>query len=376
MKKITASRVLTSRGIEKDIVITLDDTGKIVNIERGVENIDGVSHLEHYNGLIIPGMVNCHSHIEYSYVKGLIPRGSGLPEFIRSIIEIKIKNEVPDEKKADAAKVWDEKMFQQGVVAVGDHNNNDYVYDMKKGSKIYYHNFIELYDEDNQDADTTFHNGLKRAKESEQLGFTATVIPHACYTMEDRLIALTGGEATSCEGEKATGVLSTHFKESTALGGEDETSRVIDNISADRSSIIFVHSIYASREDMILAKNKFGDKLTISCCPLSNVFIEKTMGDIEMFRELGIRIAIGTDSLSSNDTLSMVDEMKSLSARYPNISMQEIIEMATINGAEALKIEQWAGTIEENKSPGIVLLENVDLVNMKFTENSTSRRIY
>ena len=375
MRKVTANKVLTENGFESNIIITFDQNGKIANIERNVENLDSIANLEYYNGILIAGMVNCHTHIEYSYVKGLIQRGSGLPEFIRSIIEIKVKNEIPDEKKSSDASVWDKKLYAQGVTGVADHNNNDYVYGVKKASKLYYHNLIELYDVDGQDADTTFHDGVKRMEEAKSYGMAATVIPHACYTMEDRLIALTGGEIESNKGVRATGVFSTHFKESLVLGGEDERERIIDNTSADRSSVILVHCIYALESDIQKAKDKFGDKLTLSPCPLSNIFIEKKMGDFDMYRKLGVRIALGTDGLSSNDTLSMVDEMKCVAKSFPNIPTKDIIEMATINGAKAIEIDSWAGSIAEGKTPGIVLLEGMDMVNMEFTDNATSRRI-
>lgn len=375
MKKITANLVLTPNGFEKGVVITLDDNSVIAKMEYNVENIDSISGLEYYNGVIIPGMVNSHSHIEYSYVKGLIPQGGGLPEFIRSIIGIKIKNEIPDSVKKEQASIWDKKLYEQGVVAVADHNNNDYVHEMKSSSSVYYHDLIELFDVDNQTADETFSQGIKRMEHSRSLGLGATVIPHACYTMEDRLIALTGGEVVSNDGIKATGVFSTHFKESVDLGGEKETSRIIDNVSKDRSSVIFVHCIYAKEEDLKPAMDKFGDKLTICSCPMSNLYIENKIGDFDLFRRLGIRMVLGTDSLSSNTMLSMVDEMKCLSRNYPNIPTEEIISMATINGAKAIEIDSWAGTIEEGKRPGLVLLEGMDLMKIKFTENTTSRRL-
>lgn len=375
MRKIAANYVFTQNGLESNIIITVDNNGIITKIDRAVENIDSIAGLEFYNGILIPGMVNCHSHIEYSYVKGMIPRGSGLPEFIRSIIEIKMKNEISDSDKASAAQKWDKILYQQGVTAVADHNNNDYVYDVKRNSNIYYHNLVELFDVDNQDADTTFHNGMNRVNQSNKYGLKATIIPHACYTMEDRLIALTGGEVSSNQGIKAKGVISIHFKESVVLGKEDETTRVISNISADRDNIIFVHCIYASESDIDAAKEKFNDKLTLALCPLSNIFIEKKMGDLDMFIKKGVRIALGTDSLSSNDILSMVDEMKCVQKNYPHISMTDIINMATINGAKAIGIDSWAGTIEVGKKPGIVLLESVDLKNMCFNENTTSRRV-
>lgn len=375
MKKIAAAFVATAAGIEKNGVITLDDNGVILNVETGVQGIDSLPNTEYYNGVLIPGMIDCHCHLEYSYVKGMIPRGAGLPEFIRSIIEIKQTHPLTDDQKAAPAMAWDAKLYAQGVVAVGDHNNNDYVYDIKRNSRVYYHNFVELFDMDGEDADTTFHNGMKRVDESHKYGLAASIVPHACYTMADRLIGLTGGELTSNKGVKATGPVSTHFKESVVLGGADERERMLSHLSPQRDNIILVHCIYATAEDLDAAIAKFGDRLTVSPCPMSNLFIEKRIGDYDLFRSRGVNIAMGTDSLSSNDTLSMAQEMATLQRCYPNIPTDEIIRMATANGARALGISDWAGSFEKGKKPGLVLLEGMNLKEMVFTDTVTSRRI-
>lgn len=359
----------------KNPLIVLSDSGEVLSVEENVTNVDSMEQVEFHNGLLIPGMVNSHSHLEYSYVLGKIKRGSGLPTFISSIINIKQTDPTTDEIKAEKAAIEDANMYEEGVVAVADHNNNDYVVEIKKRSKIYYHTLVEMFDLDGKTSDEAFACGLDRVKAHTDQNLAATIIPHATYTMEDRLLALCTGKATSDKGIKATGVASIHFKESVDMGGSDESSRVFATLSPDRSSFMLVHAIYASKEDIDRAIEILGNKLTVVTCPLSNIFIENNITNIDYLMKKGVRIAIGTDSLSSNTVISMVAEMRSLQEHYPNIPLQTIVQWATENGATTLGIESWAGTIEVGKRPGIVNITGVNFDTMTLTESSRGHRL-
>ncbi|MFI3262615.1 MAG: amidohydrolase family protein [Rikenellaceae bacterium] len=374
-RKIAAHYLLISNKFERNGIITLDENGVVENIELGVEDIDSRSNVEFYNGVLVPGFVNCHSHLEYSYVKGLIPPGGGLGEFIRTIIEIKIKDEIAEPTKIEAAQYWDAIMAQQGVVAVGDHNNNDYVYDVKKNSKIKYFNFIELYDMDGNTAQQTYEWGLERVKESRAYGFVSSIGPHANYTMEQELINLTGGSQIGDNGVKADGIVSVHFKESLDLGGGGEFDAIYEGLSADRDRILLVHSIYATRDDIKKMKSKLGDKITVVMCPVSNLYIENNMADLVMLQEEGVLVTLGTDSLSSNVSLSMVEEMKALQNKFSHLSLAEIVKMATENGAITLGIDDIYGTLEVGKQPGVVLLSGLDFESMILTDKAESKRL-
>lgn len=367
-RKICATYTALPDGFVKNCIVEVDSEGKIVSIQRDVKSLDSRSGVEYFNGILTAGLVNCHCHLEYSYVKGMIARGGGLPSFISAIIDIKYNRPIEESVKREMAAKWDDVMFKNGITAVGDHNNNDYVTDIKLSSKIFYHTFIELYDGDNENAATTFAKGVARAQQQRERGLTTSVVPHATYTISDELLSLICGESNQ-------GVLSTHFKESTVLGGDNEAQRMVDAISEKRSRALLVHTIYATKEDIDSAKKKFGDVLTVSPCPLSNIYIENRLPDYDMLIASGVRIAIGTDGLSSNEKLSIVDEMKCIQQYYPNIDLYTLIEWATKNGAEALCIDSWAGTIEVDKKPGLVLIENVDLQSMKLTDESTGSRI-
>lgn len=71
----------------------------------------------------------------------------------------------------------------------------------------------------------------------------------------------------------------------------------------------------------------------------------------------------------------MIEEMKVLQDNCDELSLNDIVEMATLNGAKALQLDHQYGSIEVGKSPGIVLLKDVDLKKCKLTANSRSERI-
>lgn len=349
MRRIAADYMISGGVLSRDPLIEVDDNGVIVSV---LCNVQKPADAEYFEGLLIPGMVNLHSHLEYSYIDGKIPQGGGLPHFISSIIKVKREDRTSEVEMIAAAERIDSQMFTEGVVAVGDHNNNDFVMSVKRASGIYYHTFIELFGLGGDD-NTLYHNGLERRAAHEKLGLRSSITPHACYSMSDQLLTLAGADSNG-------GVVSIHYKESLKMGGEEESQRIFSALSTGNSSVILVHGIYATEEEIERAQTLYGERVIITVSPLSNHYIEAQMADLDMLRRRGVRIGIGTDSLSSNTTISMVSEMVKITQLYPEIPLPEIVDWATINGARALGIDSWAGTIEVGKRPRIVNISGFD----------------
>ena len=139
-----------------------------------------------------------------------------------------------------------------------------------------------------------------------------------------------------------------------------------------RENILLVHEcsmgVDGARLVKALMQNPF-----IALCPLSNLFIHKTLPPVDMMRREGLQLCIGTDSLSSNDDLCIVDEMRCLQENFPELALGELLEWACLNGARFLGKDSIIGTIEEGKRPGLVLIEG--LKGDKLVKGSKSRRI-
>lgn len=95
---------------------------------------------------------------------------------------------------------------------------------------------------------------------------------------------------------------------------------------------------------------------------------------MDLLREMGCRICIGTDSLASNESLSMVGEMK----YFSDIPLRELVKWATWNGAEALGVQAQVGELAIGRKSGIVLIEGIEADaegELWLTERTTSRRL-
>ena len=110
-------------------------------------------------------------------------------------------------------------------------------------------------------------------------------------------------------------------------------------------------------------------------CPNSNLFIGERLPDLELLRQNNLRICLGTDGLSSNRKLSILEEMKTIQTYFPSIPLGDLVIWGTRNGAEALSMDDWGGTIEIGKRPGINLISGMDLQHLRLQPQSKVKRL-
>ena len=135
-----------------------------------------------------------------------------------------------------------------------------------------------------------------------------------------------------------------------------------------------VHNTVSESEDIEYAVSKFS-RLWLCLCAGSNQYISEMLPDLPMFIRHACKINLGTDSLASNTCLSILEELKIISMCYPQIELAELLKWSTLNGAEYLKINDVFGSFEKRKRPGINLIENADLLNIRLKEESRIRVI-
>jgi cytosine/adenosine deaminase-related metal-dependent hydrolase len=153
---------------------------------------------------------------------------------------------------------------------------------------------------------------------------------------------------------------------------KDHVDAVLNEITLS-GNLILVHNTYADSGTIRMIKQR--DNLFWCLCPNSNMYIENQIPPLDLLIGEDCEIVIGTDSLASNNKLSIVEELKILQLYFPSLSIDELIKWATINGAKALGEEDHFGKIEAGKEPGLLLLQNVDLINMKLLPDSFVTRL-
>jgi cytosine/adenosine deaminase-related metal-dependent hydrolase len=138
-------------------------------------------------------------------------------------------------------------------------------------------------------------------------------------------------------------------------------------------NLILVHNTFADRNTIKKVKER--DRLFWCLCPNSNIYIENKMPPLNLLLEEGCDLVIGTDSMASNSRLSILEEIKTLQAYSPLLPLEDLIRWATLNGAKALGKEDQFGKIETGMKPGLLLLQNIDLRNMKLLPESFVTRL-
>ena len=144
--------------------------------------------------------------------------------------------------------------------------------------------------------------------------------------------------------------------------------RVINSVPNEKR-LLLVHGCMATAKDI---ERLAALSPTWVLCPESNRYISDIKPPIQLFREMGANIAIGTDSLASARRLSMVENMRLLG---DNIPIAELLSYATLNGARAMGIDATKGSIEVGKCPGLVVLSGLDMHNLQLTAESITTRI-
>lgn len=390
MKSFSAQYIFTNTGAPLIRgIITTDDDGTIIGIEDTGGDLKERSSVQFYNGIIIPGFVNCHCHLELSHMKGSIAKGKGLGDFIK---EIRNNRNNIDTNILSAARSADNEMYQEGIVLCADVCNNPITFDIKKESRIRYLNLLEVFGIDPEKADKRMDELAKLAQAAEKLDLPFYVVPHSVYSLSLPLFRLLRKKSEN------NAITSIHFMETAGekqflenRSGELMVSYIESGLITSGLQIIDSHIDAVLKEitssgNLILVHNTFADRDTIKVirkrgnifwclCPNSNIYIENQIPPVDLLLEEGCDLVIGTDSLASNTRLSILEEMKTLQKNLPSVGLEEMILWATLNGARALNEVSSFGSIENGKRPGLLLLQNVDLISMKLQPDSFVTRL-
>lgn len=387
-KKLKATQYFLGNQIQdsEDKVLIFNENGNFIEC---VDLKEAGADIQEYEGLLSPGFVNAHCHLELSHLKNVIPAHTGLQEFVKQIVALR---KVDEHVIADAIEKAEDEMFQNGIVAVGDICNTLDTLDQKIKHRIAYYSFVELYDLDPTRAHDKIIAGLDIQNTFQENCIRASLVPHAPYSVsynlwklltehfESHTITMHNQETKdendffqtktgSFLGMYERTKVSLDFFEATGLSSVQSVLPYFKN--AHRS--ILVHNSFTSVEDIQAVQKEMPNSFWCICAN-ANQYIEQTMPPIELLRSQKVNIVMGTDSYASNWSLNMLDEIRTIQNHLPQIPLEELLGWATINGAKALQMDKGLGSFEKGKKPGIVLIEGLSKEN-KIIESTSSRRI-
>lgn len=392
IRRVTASYVYTleSDGPIRNGFVEYDDTDGTILSTGVCEASEGVEP-----GAIVPGFVNAHCHVELSHLHGKFVKGTGMAGFIDQINAL--RDWAGREAKQKLVKEWMDRMWERGVSAMADISNDDSSFEVKSSHPMYTRTFLEVFGSE-PDMCEGVMNEVRQLKEvADAHGIDAAPTPHSFYTMSPQLLS------ESAAAGLESGFLSYHSQESQEeedliergcgamyenrkrsgmstppMTGESSLKYFIDRLAAAKPApygehVLLVHNVCLQQSDIDAVKEVMANPY-FAICPLSNIFIHNALPPVELMRRNGLAIALGTDSLSSNDDLDMVKELACLHEAFRDVPMNEMLVWACLNGALFLKKEAQLGSIAAGKTPGLVRISDVDEYGY-VTSSSRSERI-
>ncbi len=386
--KFKADYIFTGEKLlSDDHVLIAESNGKVLDI---IYESEAGEDVQVFNGIISPGFINAHCHTELSHLVKRIPPKKGLVDFVFNVVTQRAFNE---EEVLDAIAQAEFQMLSAGIVAVGDICNTNLSIPQKILGNISYYNFIEVTGWHPSVAELKFEKTELILKKFLLKNLCASITPHASYSVSENLwgkiapsflhnVVSIHNQETKDEDNffiNGTGTLIEMYKMmkiDNSFYRKKNTGSIKTYFRklAKAASVILVHNTFTQQSDIdFINENKTEQLVSFCLCPNANLYIEDTLPPVELLMQNNCNIVIGTDSLASNNQLSVLEELKTISANFPDIAVETLLQWATINGARALQMQETLGTFDKGKRPGIVLIENV--VGKKLNNNSSVKML-
>jgi cytosine/adenosine deaminase-related metal-dependent hydrolase len=347
-------------------------SGGVVSLERdlvaAVGDYDGGAVEDLGDVAILPGLVNAHTHLELSWMRGQVARGTSMPAWAASLMAVRrtVSHEPPEPIAAAIVEAR-----ASGTCLVGDVTNTFATYDPLLESELSAALFRELLGFSAPDPEAVIAAVSDQIADLTPIAWLRpSIVPHAPYSVSPALLQAI---ARWSKGRP----LSIHLGESVqeieflrdgtgewrallqALGAWNPSwtppacgpVEYLDRLGMVDAHLVAVHGVQFRDDDLSRLRSAGA---TVVACPRSNRWTGAGEPPIERFYASGVRVAVGTDSLASVDDLNLFAELAEIRRLAPGVPAARILESATLSGAQALGFASELGTIESGKRAQLV----------------------
>ncbi|HEY1694042.1 MAG TPA: amidohydrolase family protein [Polyangiaceae bacterium] len=363
----------------RDAAVVVDDRGVVVEAGRAGDVLPrhaGVP-VERVRGVVLPGLVNAHTHLELSALRGRVPGGAGFVPWVEQLIGTRA--EMRPEEDGDAVRAAVDELVAHGTVAVGEVTNSLGAVSALARRGVVGCIFHEVFGVEKGPLEARVA-GMGRVVEeavgawpTDDLAYSPA--PHTLYTTHADVVRRIVRDARDA-GHRTSVHLAEHAAERRFLEQGDgpvaqwyETRLKLrrdllvhpgqspvafaDELGALAAHVVVVHLTDARPEELDLVARR-GSPVVL--CPRSNLFIETRLPPLLAMLSAGIVPGLGTDSLASNASLDVLAEARALADRFPTVSATLLVRMATWGGARALGRTD-VGRVATGARPGLVAID-------------------
>lgn len=374
---------VSSPPISNGAVAVSDGHIKAVGCFKDLKGIhDNV--FDHGEGSILPALVNAHTHLELAAMHRRLSGQDGFVNWIRNLIKMRADITPAETEKAITNELA--AMHRRGVGLMGDVGNTQIAYEpcRKEGIEtIFFREFLGF----NQEKTKKAEEMLAEIGRSHEIEDSFHVAAHAPYTVSARLFSALKSWANvhrkmlsihlcECPEEqelliRGNGFLKDLLIEHSAWDnkfrppGENAVS-YLDKLGVLDANTVCVQLVHLSEKDMATLATR---RVKCCLCPRSNLFLRVGFPNVEKMLACGLCLALGTDSLASNDSLSILDEMAAIMKQMPNLPPERMLEMATLNGARTLGQGHRLGNLASGKEAKMIFIPGDGRNSQEVLEN-------
>jgi cytosine/adenosine deaminase-related metal-dependent hydrolase len=314
------------------------------------------------NAAIIPGLVNAHTHLDLTGMRGAVPPRPDFVGWLREVVAYR-HSRTPDQVAADVRAGLDE-CLRTGTTLVGDISAGGLSWEILAAAPVWAVCFREVLGLPASRVPTSWADlGRWVEEHSDTPTCRAGVSPHAPYSVHKALIEASArlwpvcihvAESTAEQElvDRRTGPLVPFLRE---LGVWDPAGLapswdwVVWKASRAPASVI-AHGNYLS------PTTRLPPNSTVVYCPRTHAAFDHPPHPFPGLLCRGVRVALGTDSLASNPDLDLLAEAGFVYERHREVSGDQLLRMATLSGAEALGYGGLTGSLEPGKSADLVVV--------------------
>jgi aminodeoxyfutalosine deaminase len=338
------------------------------DVIRAVGAYDGGAVEDLGSVAVLPGLVNAHTHLELSWMRGRVPPCASMPAWAASLIALRrgVSND-PPEPIVDAIA----EARASGTCLVGDVTNTFATYDPLLDSELSAALFREVIGFSAPDPGALVEQVSRQIADLTPIAWLRpSIVPHAPYSVSPALLQAIARWS-------AAKPLSIHLGESAQeveflREGTGEWRTLLETLGAWNASwttpacgpvdyldrlgmvnehLLAVHGVQFTAPELSRLASA---RATVVACPRSNRWTGAGVPPIDRFYASGVRVAIGTDSLASVDDLNLFAELAEVRRLAPGVPAARILESATLAGAEALGFGSELGSIEPGKRAQLI----------------------
>jgi aminodeoxyfutalosine deaminase len=342
------------------------------NVELGARDVDLGSVV------ILPGLVNAHTHLELSYLRGRVSPARAFVDWIREVMAARRQRPDPNAPEImDGVQRAIAEALAFGTAVIGDISNTLVTVAPLDGSPLAAVVFYELIAFNPDDAaalvDAAYGRiGSHTASDRVRISLAA----HAPYSVAPSIFRAI---QRVLEGRDEL-PRSIHLSESAEevefiRSGSGPWRTLLDEVGSWNPAwkipavspvqyldgeafldgrLLAVHGVQMTRDDLNRLRTR---GTTLVACPRSNRDTGAGAPPIAEFYASGVRVAVGTDSLASTPDLNLFAELAEMRALAPAVPAAALLESATRNGAEALGFESDYGTIAPGKLARLMAID-------------------